>query len=336
MTNTMTPTYRAIMLTKKGDPSVLENVELPLPEPGPGEVRVRVHATGVGSTDVSMRRRYYPFAPPIPFVPGYESIGTVDAVGPGVTTLRVGQRVCALLVWGGYATHVVRAASDWVPVPDGLDDAEAVSLVLNYVTAYQAIHRNARLAPGTTALVTAAAGGVGQALVQLLVQHGVRVIAAASARSHAMLREMGAEPIEGRVGPIDAATLALVPGGVDAAFDGVGGAQLRQCIAATKRGGAIVWYGFMGIGGMLDAIRSYWDLFVGSRLRGRRGTFYGITALYRRDPRPFHEDLPKLFALLAAKKIAPKIALRLPLTSAREANERIERGGIDGKIVLVA
>jgi NADPH2:quinone reductase len=332
----MTTTYRATMLTRKGDPEVLENVELPLPEPGPGELRVKVRATGVGSTDVTMRRGYYPYAPKLPFVPGYESIGVVEAIGAGVTGFAIGQRVAALLVHGGYATHVVRRATEWVPVPDGLDDAEAVALILNYVTAYQAIHRDAKLAPGTTALVTAAAGGVGQALVQLLRLHGVRVIAAASARSHALLRALGAEPIEGRTGPIDQATLALVPGGVDAAFDGVGGDQLRQCIAATKKGGAIVWYGFMGSTSLFDVVRNYWDVFVGARLRGKRGSFYGITALYRKNAAPFREDLPKLFALLAEKKIAPKIALTLPLDRAREANERIEKGGIDGKIVLLA
>lgn len=332
----MTNTYRATMLTKKGDPDVLVNVERPLPEPGPGELRVRVSATGVGSTDVTMRRGYYPYAPAIPFVPGYESIGVVDAIGPGVEGFRVGERVCALLVHGGYATHVVRAAREWVRVPDGLDDVEVVALILNYVTAYQAIHREAKLAPGSTALVTGAAGGVGQALVQLLVAHGVRVIAAASARSHALLRALGAEPIEGRRGPIDASTRALAPGGVDAAFDGIGGAQLRDCIRATRRGGAVVWYGFMAASSLATVIRNYWDIFVGARLRGRRGSFYGITALYRKDPRPFRDDLPELFALLGARKIAPKIALRLPLERAREANERIERGGLDGKIVLVA
>ncbi len=331
----MTTTYRATMLTRKGDPAVLENVELPLPEPGRGELRVRVTATGVGSTDVTMRRRYYPYAPSTPFVPGYESVGIVDAIGPGVTGFRLGQRVAALLVHGGYATHVVRAAREWVPVPDGLDDAEAVALVLNYVTAHQAIHRSAKLSAGTTALVTAAAGGVGQALVQLLRVHGVRVIAAASPRSHAWLTDLGAEPIEGRADRLDEATLARVPTGVDAAFDGVGGAQLRQCIAATRRGGTVVWYGFMGASSLPTVLRNYWDVFVGARLRGRRASFYGITALYRKDPAPFREDLPKLFDLLAARRIAPRIALRLPLDQAREANERLERGGVDGKIVLV-
>jgi NADPH2:quinone reductase len=332
----MTTTYRATMLTRAGGPEVLENVELSLAAPGPGELRVRVRATGVGSTDVTMRRGYYPYAPPKPFVPGYESVGTVDAIGAGVSGFAVGDRLCALLVHGGYAEYVIRAASEWVKVPDGLDDAEVVSLVLNYVTAYQAIHRSAKLAPGSTALVTGAAGGVGQALVQLLVLHGVRVIAAAGARSHAMLRELGAEPIEGRAAPIDQATLALVPAGVDAAFDGIGGAQLRQCTAATRRGGAVVWYGFMAASSLLTVIRNYWDIFVGTRLRGRRGSFYGITALYRSDPKPFREDLPVLLGLLGERKISPRIALRLPLERAREANERIEAGGLDGKIVLLA
>ncbi len=105
---------------------------------------------------------------------------------------------------------------------------------------------------------------------------------------------------------------------------------------ATRRGGQIVWYGFMGAKGVLDVARSYFDLYAGARMRGRRGTFYGITALYRKDPRPLHEDLPKLFSLLADRKIVPRVAAKLRLDQAREANERLERGGVDGKIVLVA
>lgn len=107
--------------------------------PHPDNVRPRL---------VEIRRSTYPYAPPIPFVPGYESVGIVDAVGPGVTTLREGDRVCALLVHGGYATHVVRGAEHWVKVPEGLDDVLTVVLILNYGTAYQMIHRVAKLAPG--------------------------------------------------------------------------------------------------------------------------------------------------------------------------------------------
>jgi NADPH:quinone reductase-like Zn-dependent oxidoreductase len=329
-------TMRAIMLTKQGGPEVLETVEFPLHSPLPGEVRVKVLATGVGSTDITMRRGSYPYAPKIPFVPGYESVGLVDAVGEGVTTLKVGDRVCALLVHGGYATHVVRGAEHWVKVPEGLDDAEAVSLILNYVTAFQMIEREAKLQPGQWALVNAANGGVGQALLDLLRARGVNVIGAASKSKQDLVRSSGATPIEGRGAPLDVSVRAIRPEGVDAAFDGVGGAQTGQCVRATRRGGMTVWYGFVGARGLPALISSAFSCFVGSRLTGRRGSFYGITMLYRKNPLPFREDLAKLFELLAAKKISPRIAERLPLLDARKANERLEAGNIEGKLVLVA
>ena len=329
-------TMKAVMLTRQGGPEVLETVELPLPRPGPNEVRVAVLATGVGATDITMRRGSYPYAPKIPFVPGYESIGVVDAVGSGVTTLKEGDRVCALLVHGGYATHVVRAAEHWVKVPAGLDDAEAVSLILNYVTAYQMVHRHARLQPGQTALVNAANGGVGQALLDLLRAHGVSAFGAASRARHPLIEAYGARAIEGRTVPLDQSVRALIPDGVDAAFDAVGGAQTGQCVGATRRGGTTVWFGFVGAPGLPALVRSAFSVFVRTRLTGRRGSFYGITMLYRKNPVPFREDLATLFQLLGEKKIKPRIAQRLPLLDARRANERLEAGGIEGKLVLVA
>ena len=326
---------QVVMLTRKGGPEVLEVVELPLPEPGPEEVRVKVRATGVGATDISMRRGIYPYAPPIPFVPGYESVGVVDAVGSRVTTLKEGDRVCALLVYGGYATHVVRGATHWVKVPDGLDDVRAVSLILNYVTAYQMIHRETRLNPGQWALVNAANGGVGQALLDLLRAHGVSAIGAAAKARHEIVESYGAIPIEGRTSPLNIGVRETHAAGVDAAFDGVGGAQTKQCVLSTRRGGIIVWYGFVGVEGLPALASSILSLFVGARMRGRRGSFYGITRLYRKNPKPFLEDLPKLFDLLSQNKISPCIAQTFPLLDARKANERLEAGGIQGKLVLV-
>src|SRR5690349_15975698 len=152
--------YRAVMLTAKGGPEVLEVVTLPVAPPGPGEARIAVSATGAGGTDITMRRGSYAYAPPIPFVPGYEIVGRVEAVGPEVTGIAVGQRVAALVGHGGYAEKIVHPARDLVPVPEGLDDGEVVALILNYVTAYQAIHRVASVKAGQTALVTGANGGV--------------------------------------------------------------------------------------------------------------------------------------------------------------------------------
>jgi NADPH:quinone reductase-like Zn-dependent oxidoreductase len=323
------------MLTRKGGPEVLETVELPLTEPGPGEVRVKVRACGVGATDITMRRGYYPYAPKIPFVPGYDVVGEVDALGPGVTSLAPGDRVAALTVHGGYAEYLVRGADDFVRVPDGLDDAAVVALILNYVTAYQMIHRVARQQAGDWALVTGANGGVGQALLELLRVAGITAIGAAGARAHDLVRSLGGIPIEGRDAPIDVTSVR--PELVDASYDALGGKFVSPCIRSTRRGGHVVGYGFSGTNNsLLATLRGFAAIYVKTRLVGRKGTFYGITALYRKDKTPFREDLPRLFDLLAARQLAPKIAHRLPLLDARRGNELQEAGGVDGKTVLLS
>jgi NADPH:quinone reductase-like Zn-dependent oxidoreductase len=133
---------------------------------------------------------------------------------------------------------------------------------------------------------------------------------------------------------------ALHPEGVDVAFDGVSGPITAQCTGATRKGGMVIGYGFMGamapgFSGMLEAARGSASLFIGAKLRGRRSEFYGITALYRKDKKPFHEDLPKLFELLKQRKIQPRIAERLPLLAGKQAVELLAKGGVAGKIVLL-
>jgi NADPH:quinone reductase len=177
---------------------------------------------------------------------------------------------------------------------------------------------------------------VGQAALDLMRALKINAIGAAAKARHGIVESYGASPIEGRAAPLDTGVRALRAEGVDAAFDGVGGGHTGQCIRATKRGGTVVWYGFVGTGGLAGTLRSAGALFVKARFVGRRSAFYGITQLYRKDPRPFREDLQQLFALLAAAKIAPRIAETLPLLDARRANERLEAGNIEGKLVLVA
>ena len=329
-------TYRAIQLKGKGGLDQLEEVELPLEPPKNGEVRIRVRASGVGATDILKRTGRYPYRPPFPFVEGYEALGDVDAVGEGVRGFAPGDRVCALTVYGAWAQYLTRAAEDFVPVPDGLDDGEAVALVLNYVTAHQMIHRVARMQPGQTALVTCANGGVGSALLELLRVRGVRALGSASRNAFDLVRSLGGEPIEARTQAVDRAVRGVLPEGVDVAFDGLGGAGTWACVRATKRDGLVVGYGFVATDGTLDVLRGFAALFLGARLAGRRGAFYGITALYRKDKRPFKEDLPKLFALLRTRQLQPRIAARLPLLAGREAERRLEAGGVAGKIVLLA
>ena len=327
-------TYRAVMLTRKGGPDVLKVVELPLEDPAPGQLRVRVTAAGVGATDLIMLKGNYPFAPRIPFVPGYETVGVVDTIGPNVSGFQSGQRIAALTVYGGFAEFLVREAEHFLPVPNGVSDADAAAVILNFVTAWQMMHRVAKVQAGQTAVVTGGSGGVGTAALQLLRLAGVKTYGAASASKHGTLRSLGAIPIDYRQGRLDRLVRALEPEGVDYVFDAVGGANIGPCIGALRRGGMVVGFGFIGAAGMLPKVAMFWNLFVGARLRGRRGNFYGISALYRKDPRPLREDLPRLFALLAERKIDPLITCTFPLLQAREAIELLASGKVAGKIVL--
>ena len=331
----MAATYRAVMLTKKGGPEGLRIVELPVEPPGAGQLRLRVRAAGVGSTDLIVLAGKYRYAPEIPLVPGYEVAGVVEAIGADVTGFKVGQRVAALTVYGSFAELLVREAEHFLPIPDGVSDPDAAAVILNYVTAWQMIHRVAKVRPGQTALVTGAAGGVGTAALQLLRLAGVKTYGAASPPKHATVRSLGAIPIDYRAGPLDRLTRALEPKGVDAVFDAVGGANIGPCIGALRRGGTLVGFGFMGARGMLSQMATFANIFLGARLRGRVGKFYGITLLYRRDPKPLREDLPRIFSLLAEKKIDSLVHRTFPLLEARQALEFLAAGAVEGKIVLV-
>jgi NADPH:quinone reductase-like Zn-dependent oxidoreductase len=322
------------MLTKKGGPEALQIVELPVESPGPGQLRVRVRAAGVGSTDLIMLRGNYRYAPKIPMVPGYEVAGVVEAIGAGVTGFEVGHRVAALTVYGGFAELLVREAEHFLPIPGGVSDRDAAAVILNYGTAWQMIHRVAKVKSGQTALVTGAAGGVGTAALQLLRLAGVKTYGAASAPKHDTLRSLGATPVDYRAGSIDRLVRAVQHQGVDYVFDAVGGANIGPCIGALRRGGTLVGFGFMGASGTLSQLAMFANIFLGARLRGRQGKFYGITMLYRKDPKLLREDLVKIFTLLAEKKIDPLVNCTFPLLEARKALELLASGSVEGKIVL--
>jgi NADPH:quinone reductase len=330
----MAGTYRAVMLVKKGGPEGLQIVELPVEPPGPGQLRVRVRAAGVGSTDLIMLTGKYRYAPKIPLVLGYEMAGEVEEIGSGVTGFEVGQRVAALTVYAAFAELVLREAGHFLPIPDGVSDRDAAAVILNYVTAWQMIHRVAKAKSGEKALVTGAAGGVGTAALQLLRLAGVKTYGAASASKHETLRSLGATPIDYRAGSIDRLTRALEPEGVDYAFDAIGGANIGPCIGALRRGGTLVGFGFMAASSPLSQLAMFANIFIGARLRGRLGKFYGITMRYRKDPQQLREDLPQIFSLLAGKKIDPLVTYTFPLLDARKALELLAAGSVEGKIVL--
>src|SRR5580693_5230680 len=157
--------WQHVRISRFGGPEVLElTEESTIPNPGPGEVRIRVLAAGTGFTDSFIRRGRYPdFKGPLPFTPGYELVGLVEKVGPGVTSVREGEMVADLCVVGGYTQYAIRPAQFLVRVPDGVDPAQAVCIPLAYLTAFQMLTRHHELPSGATILVIGASGTVGTA-----------------------------------------------------------------------------------------------------------------------------------------------------------------------------
>lgn len=185
-----------VVVSRPGGPEVLQAISERLPEPRAGEYRLRILAAGVSYADLLMREGVHPETPPAPFTPGWDLVGEVDRVGDGCSAYKPGQMVAALPIVGGYADYICLPEKELVPVPDGLDPAEAVSLVLNYVTAYQMMHRSAKVSQGQRILIHAAAGGVGTALLQLGQLAGADMFGTASSRNHDLITSLGGTPID--------------------------------------------------------------------------------------------------------------------------------------------
>src|SRR3954451_15330917 len=221
-----TTTATEMVLPGKVAPSGLQLVRRTLPAPAADQALVRVESTAVSFAESAMRRGRYYGQPAFPFVPGYDLVGVVEAVGTGVDRALIGRRVAALTKTGGWATAVLLAVADLVEVPAGVGADEAETLIVNGVTAYQMLHRTAKVRAGQTVLVLGASGGVGTILVQLARHAGADVIGTANPRHHEALRAMGVEPIDYRDPEPAERVRALAPDGVDAVFDHLGGAGI--------------------------------------------------------------------------------------------------------------
>lgn len=339
-----------IVVLRYGGPEVLKTVEEERPEPKQGEARVRVLAAGVSLPDVMMREGIHPETPALPFTPGWDIVGVVDRCAPGVSGFKPGQTVAALPISGGYTESICLPESELVPVPAELDPAEAVSLILNYVTAYQMLHRSAKVRPGQRVLIHGAAGGVGSALLQLGRLAELQMYGTCSSRTASAVSELGGIPIDYQHEDFVQEIGRRAGEGVDAVFDGIGGTHLWRSRSALRAGGTVVAYGLTGSlrGGRLASGRSgerhrfrpiaiFGLYIVASRiLAGRRRVVpYSIQWLKRLKPALFREDLKVLFDLLHGKKIRPLVAARFPLAQARQAHELLGKGGVTGKIVLL-
>ena len=343
--------YKRIVVSHYGGPDELRIVEEECPEPKNGEVRVRVLAAGVSLPDVMMREGIHPETPRLPFTPGWDFVGVVDKLGGDVSGIEPGQIVAALPIFGAYTEFVCRPQSELVPVPAGLDPAEAVSLVLNYITAYQMLHRSAKVKPGQRVLIHGAAGGVGTALLQLGHLAELEMYGTCSSKDAQAVSNLGGIPIDYEHLDFVKEIHRLTGDGVDAVFESIGGTHIWQSRKALRRGGKVVAFGLTGSlrGGRSTlagpgrrhryrAISIFGVYIIISWIiPGRRRVVpYSIQTLMRLKPKLFRQDLIALFDLLQQHKIKPVIAQRFPLTAARQAHELLGKGGVTGKIVLVS
>ena len=339
-----------VVVTHYGGPEALRVVEEDCPEPKDGEVRVRVVAAGVCLPDVMAREGVHPETPPVPFTPGWDLVGVVDRIGDGVSGLQPGQSVAALPIHGAYAEFICLPHRELVPVPSGVDAGEAVSLVLNYVTAYQMMHRSAKVRRGQRALIHGAAGGVGTALLQLGRLTGLEMYGTCSSRSASAVADLGGIPIDYRREDFVKEIHRLTRDGVDVVFDPIGGSHLWHSRQALRAGGRVVGYGLRsslrgeglasGRPGRRQRFRGSARVGVyiagGWLLPGRKRVIpYSIQTLKRLKPGWFRQDLVALFELLRQDQIKPIVSQRFSLTEARHAQEVLEKGGVTGKIVLV-
>jgi NADPH:quinone reductase len=337
----MEPRNWAVQVVRFGDPDGLEVVDTPLPTAGKGEVRVRVLASGLEYTDVPIRRHLYAQTMRIrpPFALGYDVIGEIDQLGDGVSGFQLGDRVADMTVVGSNTAYRTLRARDLVRVPAGVDAAEAATLILSWTTAYQLLHRATRVQPGERVLVQGAAGAVGQALLVLGKLAGVELWGTARGAHAALVRELGATPIDYKREDFT----RVLPGGFDVVFDGVGEDGYRRSFAALRPRGLLCAYGYSARVG--DQLRLpallMWLARVYVRRRvlswlpsGKRIYVYSINLMRALHPAWFKEDLEKLFRLLATGAIRPRVAERISFEEVPEAHRRLEAGGLEGKLVL--
>lgn len=342
--------HTCVIVTHYGGPDALQVIEEERPEPKDGEVLVRVLTAGVSLPDIMAREGIHPETPAVPYTPGWDLVGIVDRLGTGVSGVEPGQVVAAMPIHGAYAEFVCLPQHELVPVPAGLDAAEAVSLVLNYITAFQMMHRSAKVKPGQSALIHGASGGVGTALLQLGRLAGLKMFGTCSARNAQAVSDLGAIPIDYKTQDFVQEIRRLTGDGVDVVFDPIGGKHLWHSRKALRPGGCVVGYGTTtslrgeglasgrpGRRNRLHGIPIYALYIAGGLLLPSRKRVipYSIQTLKRLKPAMFRQDLLTLLDLLKHQKIKPIVAQRFPLAEARQAQEMLEKGGVTGKIVLV-
>jgi NADPH2:quinone reductase len=321
---------KAIQCAQWGPPDQLRLVELADPEPKAGEVRIRVGGAGVNFPDALIVQKKYQLQPPLPFIPGAEVAGSIDAVGDGVTHLKRGDRVVAFVGLGGFAEQVCVDAAMTVPLPPAVSDEVAAGFTLTYATSHHALFDRAQLRAGETLLVLGAGGGVGLAAVELGKLARARVIAAASTDEKlAACHAAGADALVNYSSlDLREAVKTLTDGkGADVVYDPVGGAYTEAAVRSTAWRGRLLVIGFAN--GEIPKIAANQLLL---KEVSAVGVFWGEFA--RREPKNNARMIGELMSWLAQGKLKPKVSKVYPLAETPRALEDLLHRRAIGKLVV--
>lgn len=305
--------------------------ELPTPEPKAGEVRIAIHAASLNFPDSLTIVGKYQFRPELPFVPGSEMSGRIDALGEGVTGLKVGDPVIGIASSGAFGTHALMPAARVLPLPPDFDLDDAAAFAFTYGTTHHALMDRGRLQAGETVLVLGAAGGVGSSAVQIAKAAGARVIAAASSDDKcAFARKLGAdETVNYASTPLRDALKALTGGkGVDLVYDPVGGDLAEPAFRSIAWRGRYLVIGFAA--GSIPSLPLNLPLLKGADIVG---VFWGDFT--RREPRAFQQALGQLLQWYREGTVRPAIDCKLPMGELRAAYARMASRQVQGKVLLV-
>jgi NADPH:quinone reductase-like Zn-dependent oxidoreductase len=324
--------FKRIIVARRGGPEVLQIEEVEMRPPVSEEVRIKILATPICRDDIAVRIGNRPFLAKPPFTPGYSILGTVEAMGEAVSNFALGDRVAALTVLGGHSEYIYLPYDKLVHVPPGLDAAEAVVLILNYLVAYQVLHRVARVKSNDKALLVGASGGVGTAFLQLGNLAGLTMYGLASPRKHDVLTEYGAIPMDYHSQDFVRTLRQNDAGGLDFVFNGRGEEYIERGLAVLRRGGTFVHYGGPESFSRFLLLMAKFVLY-GLLPNGKSIKAYGT---HRGDVNVFKADWRQLFRLLEEGQIEPIISERFPILEAARSYERLEGGEVTGHVVLMA
>lgn len=322
---------KAVLCVEHGPPEKLVVQDIAVPEPARGQLRIRVRAAGVNFPDTLIIQNLYQFKPALPFSPGGEAAGVVDAVGEGVEDLKVGDRVVAMTGHGCYAEYVIANRAQLVPIPDGMPDDLASGFTMTYGTSHHALKQRARLQPGETLLVLGAAGGVGLTAVELGKVMGARVIAAASSDEKlALCREYGAdETINYATEDLKDRIKALTGGkGVDVVYDPVGDRFAEPAFRGIAWNGRYLVVGFAG--GAIPSLPLNLPLIKGASIVG---VFWG--AFTQAEPALHRDNMAELLAWYREGKLKPHVSRHFKLEEGAEAIRWMMDRKATGKVVLM-